>query len=191
MSSTNSVANTTSTNIVPVQAEFNSAGACVGLVGPAGAYFSPPLTGSTINNAVIGGSTINNTVIGGTTPADVTGTNIYASSELGYSAAAQGTVTQLTSKTTAVTLDKSAGRITMNNALLTTATNATFTLNNSTISANDTVILTISGGQTTPGSYNVFANALAAGSVSISLRNISGGSLSEAVVINFCIIHNA
>jgi hypothetical protein len=191
MSSTNSVANTSTTNIVPVQAEFDSAGACLGLVGPAGAYFSPPITGSTINNTVITGSTINNTVIGGTTPAAVTGTTVYASSELGYSAAAQGTVTQLTSKTTAVTLDKSAGRITMNNASLNTATNATFTLNNSTISVNDTVILTISGGQATPGSYNVFANALSAGSVSISLRNISGGTLSEAVVINFCIIHNA
>jgi predicted ThiF/HesA family dinucleotide-utilizing enzyme len=83
------------------------------------------------------------------------------------------------------------GRITMNNASLATATNATFTLNNSTISANDTVILTISGGQATPGSYNAFANALTTGSVSISLRNISGGSLSEAVVINFCVIHGA
>jgi hypothetical protein len=114
---------------------------------------------------------------------------LLADEQLGYTAAAQGTVTQLTDKSTAVTLNKPAGRITMNNASLTTATNATFTLNNSFISANDTVILTISGGQTTPGSYNVFANALAAGSVSISLRNISGGTLSEAVVINFAILH--
>ena len=109
--------------------------------------------------------------------------------QIGYTAAAQGTVTQATDKSTAVTLNKPAGRITMNNASLATATNATFTLNNSFISANDTVILTISGGQATPGSYNVFANNLGAGSVSISLRNISGGSLSEAVVINFAIIH--
>lgn len=115
----------------------------------------------------------------------------YATEEIGYSAAAQGTVTQLTSKSTTVTLDKSAGRITMNNASLATATNATFTLNNALISANDTVILTISGGQATAGSYNVFANSLAAGSVSITLRNISGGTLSEAVVINYCIIHGA
>lgn len=115
----------------------------------------------------------------------------YVTEELGYAAAAQGTVTQATSKSTAVTLDKSMGRITMNNASLATATNATFTLNNSLISANDTVILTISGGQATAGSYNVFANALATGSVSITLRNISGGTLSEAVVINFCVIHGA
>ena len=118
-------------------------------------------------------------------------TTCYASGELGYTASAQGSVTQLTDKSTAVTLNKSAGRITMNNASLTTATNATFTLNNSYISSNDTVILTISGGQATPGSYNVFANSLGAGTVSITLRNISGGTLSEAVIINFALIHCA
>jgi hypothetical protein len=116
-------------------------------------------------------------------------TTCYASQEIGYSAGAQGTVTQATSKSTAVTLNTSAGRITMNNASLATATNATFTLNNSLIGTNDAVILTISGGQTTPGSYNVFANSLVAGSVSITLRNISGGSLSEAIVINYAILH--
>ena len=121
---------------------------------------------------------------------DIIGAQYLLSDEqIGYTAAAQGTVTQATSKSTAVTLNKPAGVITMNNASLATATNATFTLNNSFISANDTVILTISGGQTTAGSYNVFANSLAAGSVSISLRNISGGTLSEAVVINFAILH--
>jgi len=132
-----------------------------------------------------------NTLATGVAYADPEFTTCYASQEIGYSAAAQGTVTQLTDKSTAVTLNRSMGRITMNNASLATATNATFTLNNSTISANDTVILTISGGQATPGSYNAFANALTTGSVSISLRNISGGSLSEAVVINFCVIHGA
>ena len=123
---------------------------------------------------------------------DIIGAQYLLSDEqIGYTAAAQGTVTQLTSKSTAVTLNKPAGRITMDAASLATATNATFTLTNSFISANDTVVLTISGGQATAGSYNVFANSLAAGSVSISLRNISGGTLSEAVVINFAILHCA
>jgi hypothetical protein len=116
---------------------------------------------------------------------------ILTDEQIGYTPAAQGTVTQLTDKSTAVTLNRSAGRITMNGAALNTATNATFTLNNNLISPNDTVILTISGGQATPGSYNVFANALSAGSVSITLRNISGGSLSEAVIVNFALIHCA
>jgi hypothetical protein len=113
----------------------------------------------------------------------------YATDEIGYAASAQGAVTQLTSKSTAVTLNKSAGRITMNNASLTTATNATFTLNNAAVGVNDTVILTISNGQATAGSYNAFASQVSAGAVSITLRNISGGTLSEAVVINFCVIH--
>jgi len=143
------------------------------------AYSDPELSGATIDNSPIGA----------TTPNTIVGTTVYSALEIGYAAGAQGSVTQLTDKSTAVTLNKSAGVITMNNASLTTATNATFTLNNSIISAKDTVILTISGGQATPGSYNVFANGVAAGSVSISLRNISGGTLSEAVVINFAVIH--
>jgi predicted ThiF/HesA family dinucleotide-utilizing enzyme len=132
---------------------------------------------------------MSNSIATGVAYQDPEFSTVYATQEIGYSTAAQGSVTQLTDKSTAVTLNKSAGRITMNNASLTTATNATFTLNNNLISANDCVILTISGGQTTPGSYNVFANSLSAGSVSITLRNISGGTLSEAVIINFAIIH--
>ena len=126
------------------------------------------------------------------TDQDIIGSQFILSDEqIGYTVAAQGTVTQATDKSTAVTLNKSAGRSTMNAAALNTATNATFTLNNSLISANDTVVLTISGGQATPGSYNVFANALGTGTVSITLRNISGGPLSEAVIINFAILHCA
>jgi hypothetical protein len=140
---------------------------------------------------VFKGTIMSNTKATGVAYLDPEFSTMYATEEIGYAASAQGTVTQATSKSTTVTLDKSAGRITMNNASLNTATNATFTLNNALISANDTVILTISGGQATPGSYNVFANSLATGSVSITLRNISGGTLSEAVVINFCIIHGA
>ena len=134
---------------------------------------------------------MSNSIATGVAYQDPEFSTVYATQEIGYSTAAQGTVTQATDKSTAVTLNKSAGRITMNNASLNTATNATFTLNNSLISANDTVILTISGGQATPGSYNVFANSLSAGSVSITLRNISGGTLSEAVIINYAIIHGA
>jgi hypothetical protein len=75
----------------------------------------------------------------------------------------------------------------MNNASLATATNVTFTLTNSTLSAKDVLILTVTNG--TSGAYNAFVSSMAAGSATITLRNISGGSLSEAVVINFAIIH--
>ena len=58
--SSNQVASTVTVQTVPVQAQFNSAGVCLGLVGPGGAFFSPPLTGDTINPAVfqMGGNLI-------------------------------------------------------------------------------------------------------------------------------------
>jgi len=185
MSSANSVAYTSSTNLVPVQAEFNSAGVCVGLVGPGGAYFSPPLSNDTIT-----GATIDSSVIGGTTPAAVTGTDIYASDEIGYNATAQGTVTQATSKSTGVTLNKSMGRITMNNAELGGGNGVTFTLTNSYISANDVVVVSISGGGTA-GSYWPYVASQTTGSAVIGLYNNTGSPLSEAVIINFAIIHGA
>ena len=123
------------------------------------------------------------------TDQDIVGAQYILSDEqFGYTAAAQGTVTQATSKSTAVTLNKAAGQITMNNAALAGATNVTFTLNNSLISVNDIVILNIAAGATA-GSYNCWVSGLSVGSVSITVRNISGGSLSEAVVLNFALIH--
>ena len=123
------------------------------------------------------------------TDQDIIGSQYVLSGEqFGYTADAQGTVTQATSKSTAVTLNKSAGQITMNSAALASVTNVTFTLNNSFISENDILILNVSGGATS-GAYNCWVSGLSAGSASITLRNISGGSLSEAVVINFALIH--
>ena len=118
---------------------------------------------------------------------------MYATEEIGYAASAQGTVTQGSSsgKSTGVTLNTSAGRITMDNAALNTLTNVSFTLTNSLISTKDVIIFNVSGGNATPGTYNVFTSTLAAGSAVVVLRNISAGSLSEAVVLNFAIIHGA
>ncbi|CAB4147531.1 hypothetical protein UFOVP1614_41 [uncultured Caudovirales phage] len=121
--------------------------------------------------------------------ADPEFTTMYASQEIGYASGAQTAVTQATSKSTGVTANTSAGQITMNNASLATATNVTFTLTNSLLSAKDVLILNVTNG--TSGAYNAFVSSMAAGSATITLRNISAGSLSEAVVINFAIIHGA
>jgi hypothetical protein len=120
-------------------------------------------------------------------------TTCYASQEIGYSAAAQGTVTQATDKSTAVTLNKSAGRITMNNAALAGSTAVSFTLNNSLISTNDVITVCISSVTTgsTAGAYTSYVSNMSAGSASITLRNLSATSYSEAIIINFCIIHGA
>jgi hypothetical protein len=114
---------------------------------------------------------------------------MYASTEIGYTAGAQGTVTQLTSKSTGVTLNASAGQITLNAASLAATTNVTFTFTNSLLSAKDVLILNVTNG--TSASYNAFVSSMAAGSATITLRNISAGALAEAVVLNFAIIHCA
>jgi len=114
----------------------------------------------------------------------------YATEEIGYAPEAQGTVTQLTSKSTAVRLNKSMGRITMNNEALAAGTNALFTLNNTTIGPNDVVMVSVSGGGTA-GAYWPFVASQTTGSAVIGLYNNTGGSLGEAVIINFTIIHGA
>jgi hypothetical protein len=114
---------------------------------------------------------------------------VYATAEIGYASSAQGAATQATSKSTGVTLNASAGQITMNNAALGATTNVSFTLTNSSITAKDVIIFNVAGGNATAGTYNVFTSTLAAGSATVVLRNISAGSLSEAVVLNFAIIH--
>jgi hypothetical protein len=133
---------------------------------------------------------MSNSIASGVAYADPEFTTCYASQEIGYSAAAQGTVTQLTDKTTAVTLNKSAGRITLNNAALAGNTAVSFTLNNNLLSANDTVIVCISGGATT-GAYTTYVTSLTTGSAILTLRNLTGTSYSEAVIINYAIIHGA
>jgi hypothetical protein len=120
--------------------------------------------------------------------ARVTGTSVFAAELLGYTTAAQGTVTQLTSKSTGVTLDYSMGRITMNAASLAASTAVTFTLTNSLIGANDVLVLHVSSGATA-GAYIAYVTSLAAGSCVIALRNLTAGALAEAVVLNFSIIH--
>ena len=124
------------------------------------------------------------------TDQDINGANIVLVDEqIGYTTEGQGTVTQLTSKSTAVTLNKPAGQITMNGASLGATTNVTFTLNNSYISANDVIVLNVNGGTT--AAYNVYTSVLGSGSASITLRNITASPLSEAVVLNFALIHCA
>lgn len=132
---------------------------------------------------------MSNSVATGVAYADPEFTTMYASQEIGYAASAQGAVTQATSKSTGVTLNTSAGQITMNGASLAATTNVTFTLTNSLLSTKDVLILNVTNG--TSGAYNAFVSSMAAGSATITLRNISASPLSEAVVINYAIIHCA
>ena len=129
-----------------------------------------------------------NTQSTGIAYADPEFTTCFASEQLGYTTGAQGTVTQATDKSTGVTLNKSAGRITMNNASLASNTAVSFTLTNNLISANDVIILNVSGGGTA-GAYTTYVSSMTTGSAVLTLRNLSAGSLSEAVIVNYAIIH--
>jgi hypothetical protein len=137
---------------------------------------------------------MSNSVATGVAYSDPEFSTCYATQEIGYSAAAQGAVTQLTSKSTGVTLNNSAGRITMNNAALAAGAAVSFVLTNSLISINDTIIVCISSNTvgTTAGAYTTYVSYLAAGSALITLRNLTAStSYSEAVIINYAIIHGA
>jgi hypothetical protein len=106
---------------------------------------------------------------------------------VGYMTGAGGTVTQLTNKATAVTLNKVCGQITTHSAQILAAGIVSFTLTNSAIAATDCVIVNhVSGG--TFGNYEIDAGNIASGSCSISIRNRSGTNHSDVLVIGFVVI---
>ena len=98
-----------------------------------------------------------------------------------------GAFTQLTSKSTGVTLNKGCGAITMNAAALAAGASVEFVLTNSFIAAFDTVICNMGPGGTA-STYLVQCQAVAAGSCRFRVTNYSGTSRSEACVVNFAII---
>lgn len=97
------------------------------------------------------------------------------------------TVTQATSKSTGVTCAGLGGTVTMNAAGLATVTTVNFTVTDTYVAAGDTVIVSIKSGATA-ASYQATVDAVAAGSFVVSLRNFTGGTLSEAVVLNFAVL---
>jgi len=111
---------------------------------------------------------------------------ITGTGKQGYAVGAGGGVLQATSKATAVTLNKSCGQITMNGAALAASTTVSFTMTNSTVESGDIIVMNhISGG--TLGSYT-FNASCGVGTADINVRNVSLGSLSEAVILRFAVI---
>jgi hypothetical protein len=106
---------------------------------------------------------------------------------VGYATGAGSAATQQTNKATTVVLNAICGAITMNNAALNAGILVQFTLTNSNIAAAD-MVLVIHSSAGSAGSYDVQANTVAAGSCVISVRNVTAGNLSEAIVLTFAII---
>lgn len=100
-----------------------------------------------------------------------------------------GAVTQLTSKSTGVTLNALSGEITMDDISLNGNTSVSFVLTNSYISSNDHVIVThsqIPNG----GAYLVTAWA-GTGQATIWVRNVTSTTLGQAIVLKFTVLKSA
>lgn len=108
---------------------------------------------------------------------------------VGYTTGAGGTVIQGagSGKATGVTLNTICGQITMNNAALAAGAEVSFTVTNSACATTDCVVVNHDSVGTL-GAYGVYANNIGAGSFAITVTNLSIGSLSEAIVLNFAII---
>ena len=104
---------------------------------------------------------------------------------LGYGTGAGGTVTQLTSKSTAVVLNKPVGTITTHNATMTSGAAVSFSVTNTLVSSTDTIVLSTS---TTSYAYTINCVGVANGFFIIRILNNSTSSLSENIAINFTII---
>lgn len=138
---------------------------------------------------VLSGKTLTTPIIGVATGTSLAVTGLLKSSGtagIGYATGAGGTVAQATDKSTGVTLSKTCGAITMNNAALNADVIVSFTLTNTTIAAGDILILNHSSGGTV-GKYLLNCQC-GAGSAVINVTNVSAGNLTEAIVISFVVI---
>jgi hypothetical protein len=111
---------------------------------------------------------------------------LLSASGIGYRPGFGGTITQGTDKSTSVTLNKICGEITMNAALLAANTTVTFPFVNSKIGAEAHLLVThVSGG--TLGAYGVGGIVTSAGNATLHVRNLTSGSLSEAIVLKYTV----
>lgn len=105
---------------------------------------------------------------------------------LGYGTGAGGVVTQLTSKSTAVTLNRPSGRITTASDSLAAGASVVFIVNNNTITSQSVAII-----DWDTSNYRVESYACVSGSFVIRITNITGSSRSEALDLMYTIIKGA
>jgi hypothetical protein len=102
---------------------------------------------------------------------------------VGFATGSGGTVTQASSRTTGVTINKKCGAITLYSTAGTSAYTS-FTVTNSLVTANDVIVVNQQSGTNT---YLVFVTAVAAGSFRITFSAVSG-TATDAPVFNFAVI---
>jgi len=118
----------------------------------------------------------------------VEATDIVTTGTIGYAASAFGTVTQSNNKNTAVTLNTPSGQITTASSQLAPSASGVFVVNCSTVSTRDVVVISVASGGTL-GAYNAFIAAVADGSFTVELKNVTNNAYSEAIKLNYAIFH--
>jgi len=117
---------------------------------------------------------------------------VTSAAGLGYGTGSGGTVTQLTSKATDVTLNKPTGQIVMHNASLAAGATVAFMLYSNLLSVGDLLIANhTNANSVNVQTYNSWSNVASAGVAYIMLKNISGAALAQSVEIEFAIIKGA
>lgn len=119
----------------------------------------------------------------------VSATAVYATSQLGYTNAGYGTVTQQNNKATGVTINKTAGTITTANAQMAPGAKVAFVVTNSQVSALDTVIVNIASGATATFAYLIAVVTVTDGAFTINLDNVSSNAYTDTLKINFAVLH--
>jgi hypothetical protein len=109
------------------------------------------------------------------------------SGSIGYGSGGGGSVVQATDKTTAVTLNKPTGRITTAVSALAAGASATFTLNNSYLTANDVLGLNLVA-SSVASSYRIEVINVTSGAAAIRITNVSAGSRSDVLALQFVVI---
>lgn len=102
-----------------------------------------------------------------------------------------GTVTQITNRSTAVTLNTHSGQITTDDTSLAAGAEVTFVVNDSIVTATDAIIVSISDSPDADSLLSVFVTDIGAGVFSVSYSNVSANADTGAVVINFVVLRGA
>lgn len=164
-----------------------------------------PATAGAMDNVAIGGTTARAgafTTLSASSTSTLTGAVTFkdsaksdsATAGIGYATGAGGTVTQLTSRTTGVTLDKICGEIVLVAGTISGHEADKFVLTNSAIAATDVVVVNIKSGLAagTAQYYTVNVVSVAAGSCTISVGNNDNSTIpasgTDTPVLSFAVI---
>lgn len=159
----------------------NTTGTGVPSIAAAGTDYTSPTGTENLSNKTYTGASI-----------EVTGKvkSSSASAGVGYATGAGATVAQSTNKSTGVTIDNVCGTILSDAAALAAGAIVSFTVSNSRVAATDVIVIAQSsaGTHASPAAYDIWVDSIDTGTFAINIKNVTAGSLSENVLINFAVI---